>query len=41
MGRNVEPDVTGYRVYRTSAAGTELVPGCDQPTDTNFTSAGT
>ena len=35
--RNVEPDVTGYRVYRTSAAGTELVPGCDQPTDTNFT----
>ena len=35
--RNVEPDVTGYRVYRTSAAGTELVPGCDEPTDTDFT----
>jgi prepilin-type N-terminal cleavage/methylation domain-containing protein len=35
--RNVEPDVTGYRVYRTSATGTEVVPGCDQPTDPNFT----
>ena len=36
-GRNVEPDVTGYRVYRTSATGTELVPGCDKPTDPTFT----
>jgi hypothetical protein len=35
--RNVEPDVTGYRVYRTSATGTEVVPGCDDPSDTDFT----
>jgi len=33
--RNNEPDVTGYRVYRTS--GDVLVPGCDKPADPTFT----
>jgi hypothetical protein len=33
--RNNEPDVTGYRVYRTS--GNVLVPGCDKPADPTFT----
>lgn len=35
--RNNEPDVTGYRVYRNSGSGDELVPGCDQPGDPTFT----
>ena len=35
--RNNEPDVTGYRVYRTTASGDQLVAGCDQPTDPTFT----
>ena len=30
--RNIEPDVTGYRVYRKLATGWELVPGCDYAT---------
>jgi prepilin-type N-terminal cleavage/methylation domain-containing protein len=35
--RNIEPDVKGYRVYRTGASGLEVVPGCDAPTDEDFT----
>jgi len=35
--RNTEPDVTGYRVYRRTASGDELVPGCDEPTKPTFT----
>ena len=35
--RNTEPDVTGYRVYRTTASGTEIVPGCDFPADAAVT----
>jgi len=27
--RNNEPDVKGYRVYRSTGAGAEIVPGCD------------
>jgi prepilin-type N-terminal cleavage/methylation domain-containing protein len=34
--RNNEPDVTGYRVYRTSGSGDVVVPGCDKPTDPTF-----
>ena len=30
--RNIEPDVTGYRVYRKLATGWALVPGCDYAT---------
>jgi prepilin-type N-terminal cleavage/methylation domain-containing protein len=30
--RNIEPDVTGYRVYRKLATGWSLVPGCDYAT---------
>jgi prepilin-type N-terminal cleavage/methylation domain-containing protein len=30
--RNSEPDVTGYRVYRSVGGITELVPGCDLST---------
>ena len=30
--RNNEPDVKGYRVYRTASAATAMVvPGCDNP----------
>ena len=36
-GRNVEPDVTGYRVYRKLATGWDLVPGCDYATVTTQT----
>ena len=35
--RNTEPDVTGYRVYRRTASGDEVVPGCDEPTKPTFT----
>lgn len=35
--RNTEPDVTGYRVYRKTASGDEVVPGCDAPSDPTFT----
>ncbi len=35
--RNTEPDVTGYRVYRKTASGDEIVPGCDKPLDPTFT----
>jgi prepilin-type N-terminal cleavage/methylation domain-containing protein len=35
--RNTEPDVTGYRVYRKTASGDEVVPGCDKPTEPSFT----
>jgi prepilin-type N-terminal cleavage/methylation domain-containing protein len=35
--RNTEPDVTGYRVYRKTASGDEVVPGCDKPTVPTFT----
>jgi prepilin-type N-terminal cleavage/methylation domain-containing protein len=35
--RNTEPDVTGYRVYRKTGSGDEVVPGCDQPTAPSFT----
>jgi prepilin-type N-terminal cleavage/methylation domain-containing protein len=36
-GRNIEPDVTGYRVYRNVASTWELVPGCDYSTVTTQT----
>jgi prepilin-type N-terminal cleavage/methylation domain-containing protein len=36
-GRNIEPDVTGYRVYRKLATGWEVVPGCDYTTVTTQT----
>jgi prepilin-type N-terminal cleavage/methylation domain-containing protein len=36
-GRNIEPDVTGYRVYRELATGWQLVPGCDYTTVTTQT----
>ena len=37
-GRNIEPDVTGYRVYRRPLLGSwELVPGCDFSTSTTQT----
>jgi prepilin-type N-terminal cleavage/methylation domain-containing protein len=35
--RNNEPDVTGYRVYRMTGAGWELVPGCDNPLEPKIT----
>jgi prepilin-type N-terminal cleavage/methylation domain-containing protein len=35
--RNTEPDVTGYRVYRQTASGDEIVPGCDAASDPTFT----
>ena len=35
--RNTEPDVTGYRVYRKTASGDEVVPGCNEPTKPTFT----
>jgi prepilin-type N-terminal cleavage/methylation domain-containing protein len=35
--RNTEPDVTGYTVYRKTAAGDEIVPGCDQKDKPSFT----
>ena len=35
--RNNEPDVKGYRVYRNSGSGDQLVSGCDQPADPTFT----
>ncbi len=35
--RNTEPDVTGYTVYRKTATGDEVVPGCDQKGDATFT----
>ncbi len=35
--RNTEPDVTGYTVYRKTATGDEVVPGCDKKADPTFT----
>jgi prepilin-type N-terminal cleavage/methylation domain-containing protein len=35
--RNTEPDVTGYRVYRKTGSGDQIVPGCDQPAAPSFT----
>ena len=35
--RNNEPDVKGYRVYRKTASGDVVVPGCDKPSDPTFT----
>jgi prepilin-type N-terminal cleavage/methylation domain-containing protein len=35
--RNTEPDVTGYRVYRKTGSGDQVVPGCDQPSSPSFT----
>jgi prepilin-type N-terminal cleavage/methylation domain-containing protein len=35
--RNTEPDVTGYTVYRKTASGDEVVPGCDSKADPTFT----
>jgi prepilin-type N-terminal cleavage/methylation domain-containing protein len=35
--RNTEPDVTGYTVYRKTASGDEVVPGCDSKADPSFT----
>jgi prepilin-type N-terminal cleavage/methylation domain-containing protein len=35
--RNNEPDVKGYRVYRKTASGDVVVPGCDKPSEPSFT----